>query len=86
MTKKAKHAGIITVVVVLIVSAFWLGLGIGLNDNDEPEKPLYTYGEAESGTYWVEIYDNDQVTIHTQQRFLGNDEAGNLVVEWRSHE
>lgn len=83
MKNGAKQAGLITLIVVLIVSAFWLGLGIGLKDNPEPK---YTYGEVESGTCWVEIYDNGQVTIHTQQRFLGNDEAGNLVVEWRSHE
>lgn len=81
MTKQAKHAGIITAVVVLIVSAFWFGLGIGLNDNDEPEKPLYTYGEAESGAYWCEIYDDGRVIIHTEQRFITNDEEGNLVVK-----
>ena len=81
MTKKAKHAGIITAVVVLIVSAFWLGLGIGLEDSPEPK---YTYGEAESGTYWCEIYDDGRVIIHTEQRFLSNDKDGNLVVEWRS--
>ena len=80
MTKKAKHAGIITAVVVLIVSAFWFGLGIGLNDNDEPEKPLYTYGEAESGAYWCEIYDDGRVIIHTEQQWLTNDNKGNIVI------
>lgn len=81
MKNGAKQAGIITLIVVLIVSAFWLGLGIGISSSPEPK---YTYGEAESGTYWCEIYDDGKVTIHTQQRFLSNDEDGNLVVEWRS--
>ena len=79
MTKKAKHAGIITAVVVLIVSAFWFGLGLGLKDN-EPEKPLYTYGEAESGAYWCEIWEDGRTVIHTEQRYVTNDDDGNVVI------
>lgn len=75
---------IITIIVCVItfMTGMYIGIGLGASKPD----PGYEYTEAAGGTYWTEMYDDGRVIIHTQQRFVTNDENGNVVIKGESNE
>lgn len=80
----------IVAVVVAVVTSGIIGLYVGLASADKEiknaEKEFYDYDEADIGEYWCEIYDDGRTIIHTEQRFITNDDNGNLIIKVNQNE
>lgn len=76
-------ARILLIAAVILTTAI-AALYVGLTESGKEEtfrEETYQYAESESGTYWVEIYDDGRAVIHTQLRFVTTDKDDNLIVK-----
>ena len=75
-----KNALAYIVVAALILGAFWLGLGVGHKEAASSVSKFEPYEYVDCTTCWVELYDDGQAIIHTEQQWLTNDDKGNIVI------
>ena len=76
--------------VVVFIFGIYGGLIIGSTENQVvegdygniPEQidPTEPYEYVDCTTCWVELYDDGRAIIHTEQQWLTNDNAGNIVI------
>ena len=71
--------GCITVA-ALILGAYWVGLGVGHKEAASSVSEPKAYEYADGQTYWCEIWEDGRTVIHTEQRYVTNDDDGNVVI------
>lgn len=74
-----KNVFVCIVVAALILGAYWIGLGVGHKEAVSVSE-FEPYEYVDCTTCWVELYDDGRAVLHTEQKWLTNDNKGNIVI------